>query len=47
LNVLQENTADPRQSKFAKNWVFDSDWGIEEAIEVLNELKTGIEERIK
>jgi predicted nucleotidyltransferase len=47
LNVLQENTSDPRQSKFAKNWAFDSDWGIEEAIEVLKELKKGIEEKIK
>ncbi len=44
LKVLEENTSDPLHSEFAKNWVFDSAWGIEEAIEILKELKIGIEE---
>lgn len=46
LKVLDENTSNPDESKFAKNWVFDSDWGMKEAIEVLKELKIGIEERL-
>lgn len=46
LDILEENTSKPNQSEFAKNWVFDSNWGTEEAIEILKELKTGIVERL-
>lgn len=46
LEILEDNTSNPGHSEFAKNWVFDSDWGIEEAIEVLKEFKTGIEEKL-
>lgn len=46
LNVLEENTSNPKESRFAKNWVLDSDWFIEYAIEILNELKFGIKEII-
>jgi predicted nucleotidyltransferase len=46
LKILEENTSNPSRSAFAKNWVLDSDWTMEYAIEIINELKTGIKEKM-
>ena len=42
LKILEANIFDPTNSPITKQWVQGKDWTIEYAIEILNELKTGI-----
>jgi predicted nucleotidyltransferase len=46
IQVLEENTLDAKESRFAKSWAVEKGWDLEYCVSLLIELKTGLlEER--
>lgn len=44
LKTINENIIDPAESSIAKQWVKNKDWGLEYAVELLEEFKEGLTE---
>ncbi|ANW95824.1 hypothetical protein AXE80_05805 [Wenyingzhuangia fucanilytica] len=45
LKTLNDNIIDPKKSAIAKQWISNKEWGLEYAVQILEELKLGLIEK--